>query len=85
MFLRRKIAGALGALQLSLTPCAANIIGALRPQLSAQAWITTNNATAVRWSDYNAPIAEYYVHVAEEEDVATTVSLASRYSLSVCF
>ena len=68
-------------LQLSLDRSDASIIESLGPELSAQSWITTNNATAVRWSDWHAPTAGYYVHVAEESDVATVVGLISRQLL----
>ena len=66
---------ALMALALFLSGCVASIIDSLGPQLSPQAWITSDNDTAMRWTDYHAPSAKYYVHVAEETDIAITVCL----------
>lgn len=63
---------------LTASLCAGSILQDLGPKLSPQAWITTNNSTAVRWSDYHPPTAGYYVHVAEEADVATTVSIENQ-------
>ena len=43
-------------------------------RLSANASIRTNTSSAARWSDYYAPEAQVLVNVAEEQDVAQTVS-----------
>lgn len=54
---------------------AANPMKDLVPRLSTGAWITTDLSSAPRWSDYAAPKPGYIVHVAEELDVAATVSI----------
>ncbi|KAK6367981.1 hypothetical protein LTS17_010134 [Exophiala oligosperma] len=66
---------------LTASLCAGSILQDLGPKLSPQAWITTNNSTAVRWSDYHPPTAGYYVHVAEEADVATTVKYCNNHNI----
>lgn len=54
---------------------AVNPMKDLVPRLSTGAWITTDLSSAPRWSDYAAPKPGYIVHVAEELDVAETVSI----------
>jgi hypothetical protein len=54
---------------------AANPMKDLVPRLSTGARITTDLSSAPRWSEYAAPKPGYIVHVAEELDVAETVSI----------
>lgn len=53
---------------------ATNPIDDLSSKLSPDAWISTDVSSAPRWSDLGAPRPGYIVHVAEELDVAETVS-----------
>lgn len=82
MFFQRQTLLALSAFELAATGYpterqAADITEALGGRLSSDASIRTNTSSAARWSDYHAPEAQILVTVAEEQDVAETVS--SRY------
>ena len=73
MYILRTCLAAVITLYLGLVQ-SINIVGDLGPQLSPQAWIATDDTAAARWSEYHAPKASHYIHVAEEADVAKIVS-----------